>query len=118
VAAKSRANRGAGLDGQGSVDRWLQWQAHNGSSVETLGAWDPKAQPLCDTIIAVVASNRGIGFATSWDGSAVVITVYDGDAKPKWRCEDVVQLDEALSTIREAIAEMGPAPKKEWTPKR
>lgn len=70
------------------------------TAAETLRKSPPKL--TLDTLALVVSNGAAVILSGTRDGSALVITLLDGDTKDKVYCEDVDDVREALTDLAAA----------------
>lgn len=82
---------------------WLQTGTHEG---ETLADWDPKAQPLVQALLEVLATGATVVLRPGSGGRSFGIAIWEGDVRhaPKWLYdnEEVDQWAESINDIAEA----------------
>lgn len=109
---KNGSSRSYGLIGdmETTVKTTFKKSAGNRVQVHTAAETLRKAPPklLLDTLAAVVDSGAAVILAGTRDGSALVITLLDGDGKDKVYCEDMDDLREALTDLATAYTTQTP----------
>lgn len=71
------------------------------SSVERVDLWDIKTQPFVDAVLGLVGRGYSVGFYTQWNGEAIVMRIYQGDARDDHPVRDAIELDTLMAAVLE-----------------
>lgn len=77
----------------------LGWYGSSNESVEGVADWDLKAETLVEAITGVLAKGWAIQFGTSYDGGAILITVYEEAGKRRKSVTDAIEFDDAIGMV-------------------
>lgn len=107
MANRPKPNSGKRPANSAAVLAQAEWfGASADATVEQLRSWDVKQERLVAAILGVLQAGRGIGFGSSWDGDAIIITIYDGGAKIKRKVYDSVEFDTAVASILSTLPKL------------
>jgi len=84
-----------------AVQKASIWYATEDSDISNLREWDFKAELLGEAIMAILASGAALMFGTTQHGSAVSITILDGEVRVRKYAEDSIALDDWSMSIVE-----------------
>lgn len=69
------------------------------SSVERVDLWDIKTQQFVDAVLGLVGRGFSVGFYTQWNGEAIVMRIYQGDARDDHPVRDSIELDKLTAAV-------------------
>lgn len=70
------------------------WNQTEDASIEGVRHWDIKAAQFAEAILCILATGSAIMVSTTQQGSAMSLTIYDGDNKVRKYVSDSIELDD------------------------
>lgn len=87
-------------------EKQFDWFKTAASQPAQCDAWDLKEHLLTEAVLGLLSLGKGIMFGTTRDGTAIAITLYDGDTKSRKYIGDAIDFDDAMSIIVEGVRAM------------
>jgi hypothetical protein len=94
-----------------AVQAAVSWFASADAGVDGVASWDLKEELLTTAVLGMLSTGRGIMFGTGLSGTAVSVTIYEGDAKSRKWVKDSIELENVLLLIIDQINREQASPK-------
>lgn len=87
-------------------EKQFDWFKTAASQPSQCDDWDVKTELLAEAVLGLLSLGKGIMLGTTRDGTAIALTLYDGDNKSRKYIGDAIDFDDAMSVIVDGVRTM------------